>query len=460
MSDLFLVAKAYEVLGSEATERDQFWINACKRNNVDFAQIKPSRIPLVPEPAIEEVATSPSVVPDAPKLKRQPNTAGPVAGELPGLSMQGDRSRLQDPQAASGASFPNKPQRPVTAADTRNILAVHGISPGLWAPDGGILPSTTAVDKSRDPRLNRGATDTHTVCSGPPCVKPERRRPDDHRQPGAHRDSGDVNRLAVTFSMPHSARPRQLLNGFDVAIGFDGSPIPNNVIDRSQDPHRVWAHGRGESRPTEISHRLEESRRQAESGRREEARRRDQSRSRSQSRPRGHSHRADQSHLKNEYSPSYEYPPSDDYRRWGEYTPRGRPKDRHRLPNKYPWEGGSRRRDQSRLGDEYPPGSGYPPRNDPPKNEYPFRNGYSPRNEYLDDDTPRGRPNEHYRLANEYLSGGESRRSRSPRAISHHRTTSHHRAVRSSAHAIQLQLQAQLLGTNNFDRDISLADQE
>jgi hypothetical protein len=57
MSELFRLAKTLEVLDTKTTERDKFWIEACTRNQVDFARIR-NRQPAVllngsPQPPTE-----------------------------------------------------------------------------------------------------------------------------------------------------------------------------------------------------------------------------------------------------------------------------------------------------------------------------------------------------------------------------------------------------------------------
>jgi hypothetical protein len=155
MSDLFVAAKAVDVLASESRARDQFWIDACRRNNVDFAQLQPR---LGPESPMERSTAWPSR-PDPTKPNGQAkHTTGP--GGSPGSSISPEKSRAWNPQPTADAYSVDKAQQ--TAALKR--AAQQGGMPA-WPSGASVCPSTTQIDKSRDPRLNRAVSDAFPVRS-------------------------------------------------------------------------------------------------------------------------------------------------------------------------------------------------------------------------------------------------------------------------------------------------------
>jgi hypothetical protein len=274
MSNLYLIVKSDEVLGCESRERDQFWMEACHRNNLEFTQIKARWRSLDPEisngssmsrsfdvPGKNEVTelNEPSKITTAvlrqgvlpiPPLK----LPIPAGGSEPRISQAAGCSDSSEATSsrtisATGASKNLSQQEPVNPGTSRPILSSN--------PD--VPLSATTVDRSRDPRLNR-AIELSPVRHNPPGVELHQRQvgEDHHRLCGDCRSDveymgNDSYHLGQEDYNSSSPPQTWRFDGPSHHAGFDGQPR-RNFIDEARDPRRSKANpdshtGQSESRP-------------------------------------------------------------------------------------------------------------------------------------------------------------------------------------------------------------------
>jgi hypothetical protein len=282
MSDLFRLAKTLEVLESKTRERDKFWIEACARNQVDFAQIRSPQPVMVSNPSIGSSATWLLAPPARTNVKSQAKLM--TAPPRPVLPLGPEISRLQNSQATGGANAPKTqnpdsaeaflntlPKRPLNSLPERplktlpelplNILPEHPLhtvsQSDFPTPDKNTLPvddeidsSTTNVDRSRDPRLNHGAFESNTVRSTSPGAASGLHQPgNDRHMPGADHNS-EVDSSCGTGPLRQLSFPNNVpVNGARLAARNNDRLSQSATTDGTRDPSKTEYSHRAKSPP-------------------------------------------------------------------------------------------------------------------------------------------------------------------------------------------------------------------